>query len=150
MIILASALPDARFDENLPLYGWLEDLDYSSRFRTVGRVVKTNLCVGVHLGVKTGRTPGVRLGYSQIANPLYLAAKGTMERRDAVIMAVKNVMANSVRSLRPEPLVDRRGRLKGNLFAVADLVLGRLHPARILSLGIDGRNARMPQTVAKP
>ena len=146
MIIRVGALPDARFDENLPLYGWLEDLDFSSRFAAAGRVVETGLCVGVHLGVKTGRTPGLRLGYSQIANPLYLAAKGTMDRRKAVIMATKNVIANSLRSLRPEPYIDRRGRLKGNLIAISDLVFGRIHPTRVLNLRVGSQTAgaRLP------
>jgi len=150
MIVRVGALPDARFDENLPLYGWLEDLDFSSRFAAAGRVVETGLCVGVHLGVKTGRTPGLRLGYSQIANPLYLAAKGTMDRRKAVTMATKNVIANSLRSLWPEPYIDRRGRLKGNLLAIADLVLGRIHPMRVLSRRIAGQAAGARQPVLGP
>jgi hypothetical protein len=134
MVIRVAALPGARFDENLPLYGWLEDLDFSVPFAKMGRIVKTSFCVGVHLGAKTGRSPGLQLGYSQIANPLYLAAKGTIERRRAVTMAVKNVIANSVRSLAPEAYIDRRGRLLGNLLAIADLVRSRLHPTRVLNL----------------
>ena len=37
-------------------------------------------------------------------------------------------------SLRPEPWIDRRGRLAGNLRALRDLVTGRLAPGRILEL----------------
>ncbi|QXX73891.1 glycosyltransferase family 2 protein [Methylovirgula sp. HY1] len=134
MVIRRAALPQARFDENLPLYGWLEDLDLSASFARVGRIVKTNLCVGVHLGVKTGRSPGLQLGYSQIANPLYLAAKRAMPRRRALTMACKNVIANSIRSLAPESYIDRRGRLRGNLLAIGDLIRRRAHPLRILDL----------------
>ncbi len=89
MIIRVAALPGARCDENLPLYGWLEDLDYSARFTKVGRVVETSLCVGVHLGVKSGRSSGLQLGYSQIANPLYIAGKGSISWRRAVSMAAR-------------------------------------------------------------
>jgi hypothetical protein len=39
-----------------------------------------------------------------------------------------------VHSVRPEPFVDRRGRLRGNLLAVLDLVRGRTTPERILEL----------------
>ena len=134
MVIRRTALPQARFDENLPLYGWLEDLDFSASFARAGRIVKTGLCVGVHLGAKTGRSPGLQLGYSQIANPLYLAAKRAMPRRRAVTMACKNVIGNSLRSLAPEPYVDRRGRLRGNLLAIGDLIRRRIHPMRVLDL----------------
>jgi hypothetical protein len=37
-----------------------------------------------------------------------------------------------VRSLFPEPWIDRKGRLKGNLIALADIVLGRISPRRII------------------
>jgi GT2 family glycosyltransferase len=137
MVVRLAALPGARFDENLPLYGWLEDLDYSARFAAVGRVVRCGLCVGVHLGVKSGRVPGARFGYSQIANPLYLVAKGTMARRAALTMAAKNIIANTIRSLAPEPYIDRRGRLKGNLLALRDIAMGRGHPTRVLDLRIE-------------
>src|SRR5262245_27468434 len=65
-----------RFDENLPLYGWLEDVDFSRQLAPYGCIVKNRRMVGVHLGVKIGRVSGFRFGYSQIANPLYLCRKG--------------------------------------------------------------------------
>jgi len=40
-----------------------------------------------------------------------------------------------VKSLRPEPWIDRPGRLRGNLIAIGDLLRGRLDPARIQDLG---------------
>lgn len=134
MIVRIGALPQARFDENLPLYGWLEDLDFSAQFARVGRVVETNLCVGVHLGTKNGRSPGLQVGYSHIANPIYLARKGSISWRRAATMASKVLIANSVRSFAPEPFIDRRGRLWGNLRALGDLLTGRMHPLRVLDL----------------
>ncbi len=134
MIVRSAAHPQARFDENLPLFGWLEDLDYSRRFAAIGRVVETSGCAGVHLGVKIGRTPALLLGYSQIANPLYIAAKGILTRRQARWMVVRNVFANVVRSLAPEPFVDRRGRLAGNLLALRHLAEGQCRPQRLLDL----------------
>jgi hypothetical protein len=134
MIIRLAALPGARCDENLPLYGWLEDLDYTAPFAKVGRVVETSRCVGVHLGVKSGRSPGLQLGYSQIANPLYIAGKGAIGWRRAVSMAARVIVANTIRSFAPEPYIDRRGRLMGNLRAIADLLTGRIHPMRVLDL----------------
>jgi GT2 family glycosyltransferase len=122
------------FDEQLPLYGWQEDIDFSVRIGRFGRVVKVgNLC-GVHLGTKLGRTSGVRFGYSQIANPIYLVRKGTMSWRHALKLMLRNVAANIGRSLRPEPWVDRKGRLKGNFLAVIDFAKGTISPSRIIQL----------------
>jgi glycosyltransferase involved in cell wall biosynthesis len=123
-----------QFDESLPLYGWLEDVDFSRRLASFGRIVSVSSARGVHLGVKVGRESGVRLGYSQIANPFYLVRKGTLSRRRALFQISKNVVMNVARSLRPEVYVDRPGRARGNGIAVIDLLAGRLRPSRILSL----------------
>lgn len=123
-----------QFDENLPLYGWLEDLDFSRRLAAFGRIVRADRLVGVHLGTKSGRGRGVALGYSQIANPIYLVSKGSMAGWRAGRLMGRNVVANCGKSLRPEPWVDRRGRLAGNVLALRDLILGRLFPGRVLEL----------------
>jgi GT2 family glycosyltransferase len=124
-----------RFDERLPLYGWQEDVDLSRRLAEFGRVVQIDAARGVHLGVKSGRASGVRLGYSQVANPLYLCAKrrGYPVRR-AFTHIAKNMAMNVLRAPWPEPYIDRRGRLQGNLLALRDLTLGRMVPERILDL----------------
>ena len=123
-----------RFDTTLPRYGWLEDVDFSRRIAAHGRIVKDSALRGVHLGTKTGRSRGVPLGYSQIANPVYLMRKGTMAPRRALRLMTRNILANLAKSLRPEPWVDRGGRLKGNGLALVDLVRGRLAPGRIEDL----------------
>lgn len=122
-----------RFDERLPLYAWLEDLDFSRQLAAHGEIVRFSRLRGVHLGTKgSGRGPGLRLGYSQVANPVYLARKGTMAWPLARKHMAKNLLANAVRSLSPEPWVDRRGRLRGNLLAIRDWMRGRIDPRRIL------------------
>lgn len=124
-----------RFDENLPLYAWLEDVDFSRQLAPYGRIVKSSRLRGVHLGTKrSGRSPGKRLGYSQIANPVYLARKGTLAWSRALRQMARNVIANTVRSLNPEPWTDRRGRLRGNLLALGELVINRIAPSRALDL----------------
>ena len=122
------------FDEDLPLYGWLEDVDFSRGLARHGHVLKVAAACGVHLGVKSGRQSGVRLGYSQIANPVYLVRKGTCSPQRALYLMSRNVAANLVRMLRPEPYVDRLGRALGNGRALLDFVTGRLAPSRALSL----------------
>lgn len=123
-----------RFDEALPLYGWLEDIDFSSQMANRGKVVWISNLVGAHLGTKGGRSSGVRLGYSQVVNPLYLIRKGTLSRRFGLQLLIQNVGSNIARSVSPEPYVDRRGRLRGNLLAVAHLLRLRLDPTHILKL----------------
>lgn len=136
MAVRMSAVRDGhiRFDENLPLYGWLEDVDFSRRLARHGRLVRSRRVAGVHLGTKSGRTSGVRFGYSQIANPVYLLRKRTMSLRHASVQIVRNLAANIVRVWAPEPWVDRRGRLRGNLKACTDLFRGRLAPRNIEQL----------------
>lgn len=134
MTIRAALIGTLRFDERLPLYGWQEDIDFTSQLRRCGRVVSVTTIIGVHLGAKAGRVSGYRLGYSQVVNPFYLVRKGTMPLPYALQLVARNVTANVVRSLWPEAYIDRRGRLRGNLLGTAHLVLGRLRPEAILEL----------------
>jgi hypothetical protein len=122
------------FDENLPLYGWQEDIDFSRQLADRGRIIDAKVLRGVHLGTKGGRTSGVRVGYSQIANPVYLIGKGTMSVAFAAPLIWRNVLANLAKTFRPQPWIDRKGRLKGNFLALRDLVTGRISPQRILEL----------------
>jgi hypothetical protein len=116
------------------LYGWQEDIDFTSQLRRYGRVVGFNTIIGVHLGLKAGRVSGVRFGYSQIANPTYLISKGTVPATFALDLMARNIAANLLRSLWPEPWIDRRGRLRGNLLAVGHLMMGRIEPEYILKI----------------
>jgi glycosyltransferase involved in cell wall biosynthesis len=134
MAFRAAAIGDVRFDERLPLYGWLEDVDFSVRVAQGRPMIESGRLVGVHLGVKAGRTSGVRFGYSQIVNPVYLNRKGTMPFGQSARNIMRNLAANHMMSLAPEPYIDRRGRVKGNWLAIFDLIRGRAAPERILDL----------------
>ncbi|WP_163850320.1 glycosyltransferase family 2 protein [Pseudooceanicola aestuarii] len=123
-----------RFDEALPRYGWLEDVDFSRRLAGHGRIMRNPEMRGVHLGTKSGRSRGDLLGYSQVANPIYLLRKGTLTRRRALRMLLRNCMGNLLHLPLRDPLVDRRGRVAGNSMALRDLLRGRLSPDRILTL----------------
>jgi glycosyltransferase involved in cell wall biosynthesis len=134
MVFRTSAIGDVRFDEALPLYGWQEDIDFAAQLRPRGRIVMSRAFAGVHRGVKGARTSGRRFGYSQVANPIYLTRKGTMRAGFAFRIVAKNVLANHIRVWRPEPWVDRMGRVRGNWMAFADTLSGRAHPGRILQI----------------
>ena len=122
------------FDENLPLYSWAEDVEFSRQVAPYGRLVKSNRLSGVHLATKRGRTSGVRFGYSQVANQVYLRRKGVITTKLALIYGGRNVLANLRGLIRSEAYIDRRGRLLGNIYGLLDLARGRSSPLRILDL----------------
>lgn len=133
MAFRTSLLDECRFDENLPLYSWQEDRDLTGQARKFGRVVYQPECRGVHMGVKGGRQSGVKVGYSQIANPIYIAKKGTASDAWKRKFLLKALAGNAIYSIFPPPHTDYRGRLFGNFLALRDLVAGTCRPDKILS-----------------
>lgn len=136
-MVLRSAPAEAYavfFDENLPLYGWWEDVDFSRRMAPYGRIVRSNRLQGVHMGSKSGRSPGQRLGYSQVANIVYMMQKGTIPTATGLIRISRNVVANALKQFSPEPWVDRRGRFLGNLKAIGDCLKEAADPGKATSL----------------
>jgi glycosyltransferase involved in cell wall biosynthesis len=123
-----------RFDETLPLYGWYEDWDFSRQLASFGSIVHISNALGVHLSAKVGRITGVRMGYAQVANPIYLARKGTFPWSHVFKFIVGPCLKNLVRSLAPEAHIDRLGRFCGNLAAFRDLLTGTLSPTQITDL----------------
>ncbi len=123
-----------RFDERLPLYGWQEDIDFTVQLSRRGMLQSTPALTGIHMGVRGARQPGRKLGYSQVANIVYLSRKGTMQPGLGRRLLFQNLCANLVRSAWPEHGIDRRGRLFGNAMAIADWARGRIDPERVLQL----------------
>ncbi|MFS2155237.1 glycosyltransferase [Rhizobium sp. Rhizsp42] len=138
------AIGDLRFDERLVLYGWLEDRDFAAALaKRGGRLVKSGRSFGVHMGVKGGRVSGDRLGYSQVINPLYMLTKGTMSLPKVAGQIFRNTASNFTGAIWPEPFIDRRGRVRGNLLAAFDALRGRLEPERAAAIAT-------PRPAAKP
>jgi GT2 family glycosyltransferase len=130
-----SAIGDLKFDERLVLYGWLEDRDFGAALaKRGGRLIKCASAYGVHMGVKSGRVAGDRLGYSQVVNPIYMLRKGTMTVGQVAGQLFRNITSNVVGAVRPEPFIDRRGRLRGNLRGLSDVLRGRLDPERAAAI----------------
>lgn len=135
MAFRVSAVGETRFDERLVLYGWLEDRDFAATVaKNGGRLVKSAAAFGVHMGVKCGRVAGERLGYSQIVNPLYMLGKGSMTALKVADHILRNMASNFGRAAWPEPFIDRRGRVRGNLLGIADVLRGRVEPERAATL----------------
>jgi glycosyltransferase involved in cell wall biosynthesis len=134
MAFRSSAVADANFDERLVLYGWLEDTDFSRTVAKRGRLLQCDSMVGVHLGIKGGRVSGKRYGYSQVVNAWYLYKKGTISSREVWPQIFKALLANGLKSFRPEKYIDRLGRFHGNLVGVCHLLSGSCRPERAAEL----------------
>jgi hypothetical protein len=146
MAFVDRVVRSVRFDENLPLYGWQEDRDYTGVASAHGRVIYFPLCRGVHLGVRGGRVSGLRFGYSQIANPIYLMRKGTVRPRVGFRLLSRALGANIVYSVAGPKHTDYPGRLKGNLGALWDLLRLRSHPRNILGEEFGGAPRRVAES----
>jgi GT2 family glycosyltransferase len=137
MVVRLASVAEMRFDERLPLYGWLEDSDYGFRC-TIGRhgPVTALAAKAVHLGWRGGRTSGVRFGFSQIINPLYLWRKARVFPLRHIILQywIRCFVGNALGILTRDTKWDRRGGLKGNLLGIKHLLTGSCDPSRILRM----------------
>jgi GT2 family glycosyltransferase len=135
MAFRVSAIGDLRFDERLVFYGWLEDRDFSGALaKRGGRLIKCSTARGVHMGIKRGRVAGDRFGYSQVVNPIYMLGKGTMTLGQVAGQIFRNVASNVAFAVKPEPFIDRRGRLRGNVRGFVDVLRGRVEPERAAAI----------------
>ena len=136
MVVRTQQAIATRFDEQLPLYGWLEDLDFGLRLEKSGYLRTANDLLAVHLGASSGgRTSHLRYGYSQIANPHYLRGKQVLTAAHAYTLVVRALAANSIGAVtKPGERAWRLSRLRGNLWAGLDLACRRIHPLRVTEL----------------
>ena len=134
MAFAGSVLQICRFDEELPLYGWQEDRDIAGQVRSRRRVIIEPTCRGVHLGSGNGRTSGLRFGYSQIANIVYLQRKGTVEASVTIRFLARALASNILHTVHSAERRVYASRLHGNVLAIADLLRGTCLPRRIVEL----------------
>jgi hypothetical protein len=135
MAFRVETIEGLQFDERLALSGWLEDLDFGLRAATRGRMISTDLVWGVHLGVKGARASGLRFGYSQVVNPWYLMKKRIIKRLDAFRRISRGLAGNAIMMLYSQKShIDRRGRLKGNLIGIKDILIGKWAPEKVAEL----------------
>ncbi len=132
MAMRMSAIGGQRFDEDIPLYGWLEDTDFT--LRATPMQIQTDAFFGVHCAEKVGReSRGAVLGYSQVANAIYIYRKGLISIPRLAGLLLRPILNNHLKLLTPEPWIDRAGRARGNREAIKDLIRGCCHPHRVLS-----------------
>jgi GT2 family glycosyltransferase len=134
---VARAVPavELRFDARLPFYSWLEDHDFARRLMRRGLLAEVDDCVIVHRGAASGgRQSHLRLGYSQVMNPVYLHRKGSFPAWLAVQQIFRPVAKNLALAAVGRASPWRRERLRGNVLAVCDVLRGRITPERITRL----------------
>lgn len=123
-----------KFDESLPLYGWLFDIEFGCRVAELGKFGRYNACRFIHLEVPQGRISGIKHGFSQIMNPIHLYKKRVMVKslRDLVFGHLLKVVAvNLYWLLRRDKRIDRYGRLKGNFLAIYRALIGKTDPRQV-------------------
>lgn len=122
------------FDEALPLYSWLFEVDHCRRLHRHGAVGNTATPVA-HLASTKGKMSDRRMGYAQVANPYHLwRRKGTMGAAEFWRHTLAALAANSLKMFVPGDPVDRIGRLRGNLWALVEIAQGTSSPKRIEEL----------------
>lgn len=137
MVVRSSELGNCRFDERLPLYAWLEDRDFSHRC-TKGKFppIELSNAVAVHLGWRTGRVSGVRLGFSTVVNPVYLRRNaGTFSLSYIIVHYwLRCLIGNLLGIITGDKEYDRWGLLKGNFLGYWHLFSGKCDPEYILQI----------------
>lgn len=137
MVVHYATAKNVRFDEGLPLYAWLEDRDYSHRLTNgLHAPVEFNSAVAVHLGSRSGRIGGVRMGFSEIVNPIYLWIKNRTFSIPYIVIQywLRCLAGNVLGVLGRDPEYDRIGLLKGNLLGFLHLLSGHCDPSHITKL----------------
>ncbi len=131
LAVRASLLDSVQFDERLPLYGYLEDYDFSLQCRKFGEVVVNDECFMVHIETSVGRVGTRRRGYSEVVNPIYIYSKKTgAEVGRTLAGALKKTLQNSLRCANPND----RQQFVGNLIGWSRVITGRIDPGYMLKL----------------
>ena len=119
------------FDERLPQYSHMEDVDIGTLARRHGKVGYSFDAVCVHLRTPSGRVNNVKLGFCEITNPVYLARKGTVPITAAVFQhCIKTSLTNLLKGVFLGNRV-KRERLRGNLIAYSMILRGRIYPEHL-------------------
>lgn len=131
MVIRKSFFETEKFDERLALYGGLEDADMGSRARRHGEVGYYFGAQCVHLRHPGARISYRKLGFSEVMNAMYLARKGTVPWKIAIVRHLLLRPASNMAKAVLQGERDRYERFRGNLIALFTLAQGKLQPEKI-------------------
>lgn len=135
MTVRRSVLARARFDERLPLYGYMEDRDFAFECVRMGRLARCEGAMLVHLRPAGGRISPRRLGFSQIMNPVYLWRKGNyLSWRNVAWQVSRPLLLNAALALAPGQRAHRLDLLAGNCRAVSSILRRHIAPEDVTRL----------------
>ena len=130
-----SVLAGVRFDERLPLYGYMEDRDFAFECARIGRLARCEGATLVHLRPAGGRISPRRLGFSQVMNPVYLWRKGNyLSWRSVAWQVSRPLLLNAALALAPGQKAHRLALLGGNCRALSSMLRGHIAPEDITRL----------------
>ena len=113
-----SAIQDLRFDENLSLYAWMEDWDFSYRVARNYKLYYYSGALAIHLQSTSGRINEKKLGFMLIGNRHYLYKKNNFLSYKDYVYYFMQISKNILLSYRKA----RRQRLTGNMIALLNIV----------------------------
>ena len=113
-----SAIKNERFDENLSLYAWMEDWDFSYRVATNYKLYNYTGALARHLQSTSGRINEKKLGFMLIGNRHYLYKKNNFFSYKDYVYYFMQVSKNILLAYRK----GRRQRLMGNMIALVHIV----------------------------
>lgn len=131
MAFQARLIGSVAFDERLPLYGYMEDYDFSLQCKQHGELVEVENCLLVHIETSQGRMGSRRRGYSEIVNPIYIWKKKTGAD---FVRTMLGSLRRTVRSARRVGDVSGRQQFLGNLMGWKAVLTGEINPEKILYL----------------
>jgi hypothetical protein len=135
MTVRRNVLVRARFDERLPLYGYMEDRDFAFECVRLGRLARCEGATLVHLRPAGGRISPRRLGFSQVMNPVYLWRKGNyLSWRNVAWQVSRPLLINAALALVPGQKAHRLGLLGGNCRALSSVLRGHITPEDVTRL----------------
>lgn len=135
LTVRRNALTTLRFDERLPLYGYMEDRDFAFGCARLGTVMRCQSAMIVHLRPDAGRISPQRFGFSQVMNPLYLWHKGNyVSRRDVAWQVCRPILVNGMLALTSKDKAQRWHQFAGNCRALGTALRGRIAPEEIMRL----------------
>jgi GT2 family glycosyltransferase len=135
LTVRRNALAKLRFDERLPLYGYMEDRDFAFGCARLGAVMRCDSAMLVHLRPTAGRISARRFGFSQVMNPLYLWSKGNyVTRRHVAWQVCRPFLINGARAVASNEKALRWRQFAGNCYALTLALRGRIAPEEMLRL----------------
>lgn len=120
-----------KFDENLTLYAFLEDQDYSLAANQYGKVVRTKQAKLKHLRVNEGRISEKKFGFALLGNTYYVMKKHHEPDVKIYVNLGKQICIRFIRAIF---IKKSRHIFEGSLIALIQIFSGKFSPQNIIKV----------------